>query len=146
MMLYGLSLSAIAFKIESDIEYADHLVNTYYETFPKVKDFMEETKEIARCEGELTLFTGRRWECLKGLEYQAVNAIIQGSCAELTALAVTNLNGYFNKQKTGSILSIIHDELLFSLKNEGCIPEITKRMQMENLFGVPFLVDIDFSY
>ena len=145
-MLYGLSLSAVAFKIGSDIEYADELVNTYYENFPRVKEFMEETKEECKAMGGLTLFTGRNWESLPGMEYQAVNAIIQGSCAELTALSVIRVSKYLKKSGYGRIMSIIHDEILFSLNDTGCIPEIVKRMQMTDLFNIPFLVDVDYTY
>lgn len=145
-MLYGLSIPAIAFKIGSDNQYADQLVTTYYETFPQVQQFMEQVKTEASVFGGLTLFTGRKWDCLPSMEYQAVNAIIQGSCAELTALAVIRVSNYLKKNNLGSVLSIIHDELLFSLKDENCIPEIVKRMQLEDLFGIPFLVDVDYSY
>lgn len=146
MMLYGLSMSAIAFKIGSDIQYAEDLVNTYYENFPRVREFMEEKKEEAKAMGGLTLFTGRKWDSLPSMEYQAVNAIIQGSCAELTALAIIKTSNYLKKSGVGSILSIIHDEILYSLKDIDCVPEIVDRMQMTNLFGIPFLVDVDYSY
>lgn len=145
-MLYGLSMSAIAFKIGSDIQYASHLVETYYDSFPKVYDFMEKIKTEAKNTSEISLFTGRIWHCLPGMEYQAINAVIQGSCAELTALSVIKNSKYLRKTGFGSILSIIHDETLYSLNNLECIPEIVERMQMNNLFGIPFLVDVDYNY
>jgi len=145
-IIYGLSISAVAFKIGSDVEYADNLVNTFYENFPDVKVFMDNIRDEADQMGGITLFTGRKWECLPGAAYQAVNAVIQGSCAELTGLAVIRVSNYLKNTGKGSILSIIHDEILYSLNDDSCIPEIVSRMQMPELFGIPFLVDIDISY
>lgn len=146
MMLYGLGISAIAFKIGSDFNYADELVSSYYTEFPDVKLWMEETTEKARLDGKLTLFTGRVWECIPFMEYQGVNAMIQGSCAELTAMAAIRCNNFLKKSGYGSLLSIIHDELLFSLNFSECIPDLTYLMEMEPLFGIKFLTDVDESY
>lgn len=145
-MLYSLGISAIAFKIGQPFDYAESLVSDYYLNFPDVKLWMDETTEKARIDGSLTLFTGRIWDCLPGMTYQAVNAAIQGSCAELTALAVIRCNKFLKRNGSGSLISIIHDELLFSLRTSEVLPSIIKIMEMEKLFGIKFLTDVDEKY
>ena len=145
-MIYGLGISAIAFKIGQPFDYAENMVSEFYLNFPDVKLWMDETTEKARIDGSITLFTGRIWDCLPGMAYQAVNAAIQGSCAELTALAVIRCNKFLKRNGSGSLISIIHDELLFSLRTDTLIPEIVKIMEMEKLFGIKFLTDVDEKY
>lgn len=145
-MLYGLSSSAIAFNIGQDIEYTDQLIFDYYNTFPDVERWMAETRYEAKIMGKITLFTGRVWTTLENADYQAVNAMIQGSCAELTGMSVIRVNNYYKRTGYGSLISIIHDELLHSVNNVECLTEVKSIMEMEKLFGVPFTVDIEESY
>lgn len=144
-MLYGLSPDAMAFNMSLPVEEIYTLLDDYYNQFPRVKEWMDEIVSETEFTGELTLFTGRKWYTLPYAAYQGINAMIQGSSAEVTNMACIRLNNYFKENKVGRILSIIHDEFLFSLSDISCIPDLVKIMENEKLFGYKFLVDVEIS-
>ena len=144
-MLYGLSPSALAFKMGRDEGEVIALIDEYYNEFPLVYEWMERAKFEAKYDGKITLWTGREWQALPYAEYQAINAYVQGSSAEFTNMASIRLNKYLKKSGCGRILSIIHDEFLFSLGDLDCIPKLVEIMEFKELFGVKFLTDTEIS-
>ena len=131
------------------------LIDGYFDTFPKVRDYMEQSKAAAREKGYVeTLFGRRRYlpdinsqnATVRGFaERNAVNAPIQGTAADIIKLAMVRIDKRFEEEQIRSKMLIqVHDELNFSV-----LPEEKKQVErivleeMENAYrmSVPLVAD-----
>lgn len=155
-IIYGVSAFGLSNQTELNRTEAKELIDTYYETYPKLKSYMAEQVDFARENGYVQTVLGRR-RYLKdinsqnavvrgGAERNAVNAPIQGSAADIIKIAMIHI---FNKLKEGNyktkMLLQVHDELVF----DAYKPELEKvktliKTEMENAFKleVPLVVDL----
>ena len=135
---------------------AKELIDSYYETYPKLKEFMAEQVQKARELGYVETILGRKRH-LKDInsnnfvvrahaERNAVNAPIQGSAADIIKIAMIKIDNELDIQnlKTKMLLQV-HDELLF----ESPIDEVETaskliKTEMESAFEtrVPLLVEV----
>jgi DNA polymerase-1 len=146
-MLYGLSPASLAYQLGKSEDETLWLMSEYYDNFPQVKMWMDEITTQTLVEKQLTLWTGRVWQAMPfdNMAYQGINAMIQGSSAELTNLSTIRLSSFLRSSNAGRILSIIHDEFLFSLNDTSVIPKLVEIMESEQLFGVKFLTDVEIT-
>jgi DNA polymerase-1 len=155
-IIYGVSAFGLSNQTDLNRTEAKELIDTYYETYPKLKSYMAEQVDFARENGYVQTVLGRR-RYLKdinsqnavvrgGAERNAVNAPIQGSAADIIKIAMINI---YNKLVEGNfktkMLLQVHDELVF----DAYKPELDKvktliKAEMENAFKleVPLVVDL----
>ncbi|OFZ53001.1 MAG: hypothetical protein A3D92_17865 [Bacteroidetes bacterium RIFCSPHIGHO2_02_FULL_44_7] len=140
----GSSISQAKSGVASRAE-AEEFYKKYFETFPGVTKYLEQTKKEARERGYTeTLFGRRRYfpginsgpeYMQKAFERQAANAPIQGTSADIIKIAMIEVDKEIEKRKwreDAHLLLQIHDELLFEIKKEKVekvIPEIKKIME-----------------
>ncbi|MGZ5308400.1 MAG: DNA polymerase I, partial [Solirubrobacterales bacterium] len=121
---YGLSAFGLADRLNIDEEEAGAYIERYFERFPKVKQYIEETIESARSEGYVKTLLGRRRpipELRSGRvqtrnqgERLAVNMPIQGTSADIIKLAMVRAHHALTEAGMKARLVLqIHDELLF---------------------------------
>ncbi|MGZ5332448.1 MAG: DNA polymerase I [Solirubrobacterales bacterium] len=121
---YGLSAFGLADRLNIDEEEAGAYIERYFERFPKVKQYIEETIESARSEGYVKTLLGRRRpipELRSGRvqtrnqgERLAVNMPIQGTSADIIKLAMVRAHHALAEAGMKARLVLqIHDELLF---------------------------------
>ncbi|MDG2074463.1 MAG: DNA polymerase I, partial [Polaribacter sp.] len=156
-IIYGVSAFGLSNQTDLSRGEANELIDTYYETYPKLKAYMTSQVDFAREHGYVETVLNRR-RYLKdinsqnaivrsGAERNAVNAPIQGSAAEIIKLAMINIYNRFEKENFKSkMLLQVHDELVFDTHKEEL--EIIKpiiKQEMENAFKmtVPLDVEID---
>ena len=154
-IIYGITVFGLAERLEISRDEAKRLIDGYFETFPKVKEYMEAAKEFARQHGYAeTIFNRRRYlpdinshnaVVRNFAERNAINAPIQGSAADIIKVAMVRI---YNRMKAEGLQSKmilqVHDELNFSV-----IPEEKERMErlvMEEMQGayvlrVPLVAD-----
>ena len=135
------------------------LSDGYFETFPQVHDYMEQSKEIARKQGYVTTLFGRRRylpdinsqnATVRGFaERNAINAPIQGTAADIIKVAMIHIFERFKKEgiKSKMILQV-HDELNFSVYPEE--KEQVERIVLEEMqsafdMKVPLVADSGFG-
>ncbi len=156
-IVYGVSAFGLSNQTNLSRSEAKELIDTYYETYPKLKAYMTSQVEFAREHGYVETVLNRR-RYLKdinsrnamvrsGAERNAVNAPIQGSAADIIKLAMINIHNRFEKENFKSkMLLQVHDELVFDAHKEELeiIRPIIKH-EMENAFkmSVPLDVEID---
>ncbi|AQS94146.1 DNA polymerase I [Polaribacter sp. BM10] len=156
-IVYGVSAFGLSNQTNLSRSEAKELIDTYYETYPKLKAYMTSQVEFAREKGYVETVLNRR-RYLKdinsrnamvrsGAERNAVNAPIQGSAADIIKLAMINIHNRFEKENFKSkMLLQVHDELVFDAHKEELeiIRPIIKH-EMENAFkmSVPLDVEID---
>ena len=158
-IIYGITVFGLAERLDIPRDEAKMLIDGYFETFPQVHDYMEQSKEIARRQGYVTTLFGRRRylpdinsanATVRGFaERNAINAPIQGTAADIIKVAMIRIYQRFKAEgiKSKMILQV-HDELNFSVS-----PEEKEKVQaivleeMQNAFQmrVPLVADSGFG-
>jgi DNA polymerase-1 len=159
-IIYGVSAFGLSNQTNLSRGEAKELIDTYYETYPKLKAYMSAQVDFAREHGYVETVLNRR-RYLKdinsrnamvrsGAERNAVNAPIQGSAADIIKLAMINIHNRFEKEGFKSkMLLQVHDELVFDAhKDELKIIEPIIKHEMENAFkmSVPLDVEVGVGY
>ncbi|MBR6264229.1 MAG: DNA polymerase I [Prevotella sp.] len=154
-IIYGITVFGLAERLEIDRAEARQLIDGYFETFPKVKEYMEKCKEVAREKGYVeTFFKRRRYlpdinsrnATVRGFaERNAINAPIQGSAADIIKVAMIRIYERFQKEHVKSKMILqVHDELNFTVYPEE--KEMVERIvmqEMQNAYSlkVPLIAD-----
>lgn len=132
---YGISAFGLAERMDVDRKEAKELIDGYFETYPDVKKYMDESIELARRQGYIeTIFKRKRFlpdinsrnAVVRGYaERNAINAPIQGSAADIIKVAMVRIYRRFMQEKLRSTMIIqVHDELNFNVW-----PEEKERVQ-----------------
>ena len=156
-IIYGVSAFGLSNQTDLSRGEAKELIDTYYETYPKLRAYMSDQVDFARENGYVKTVLDRR-RYLKDInsanaivrgaaERNAVNAPIQGSAADIIKIAMINI---YNKLESGNykskMLLQVHDELVFDIyKPELEDMKILIKTEMENAYkiDVPLDVEID---
>ena len=128
-IIYGISSYGLAKQLKCSPSEAKSFINSYFDRFPKIKDYMEETKNSLYNDGYVeTLFSRRIYinggdsknQNIRGFaERQAINAPIQGTAADIIKNAMIQIDkNLLNYNEDVSMLMQVHDELVFEIKNE----------------------------
>lgn len=154
-IIYGITQWGLAERLMIDRAEAKALMEGYFLTFPRVKDYMEEAKENARKEGYVeTFFHRRRYlsdinsanATVRGFaERNAINAPIQGSAADIIKVAMINIYKRFKKEGIRSKMILqVHDELNFSVypdEHDKVEKIVLEEMQNAYPLRVPLVAD-----
>jgi DNA polymerase-1 len=156
-IIYGVSAFGLSNQTDLSRSEAKELIDTYYATYPKLRNFISEQVDFARDNGYVQTVLGRR-RYLKDInsrnavvrgaaERNAVNAPIQGSAADIIKIAMINIHKKLEEgnYKTKMLLQV-HDELVFDVyKPELESIKTLVKTEMENAYklDVPLDVDLD---
>ncbi|MDA8948369.1 DNA polymerase I [Flavobacteriaceae bacterium] len=155
-IIYGVSAFGLSQQTDLNRTEAKELIDTYYATYPKLRNYIHDQVDFARDQGYVTTVLGRR-RYLKdinsqnavvrgGAERNAVNAPIQGSAADIIKLAMIAIQNKLEKENwQAKMLLQVHDELVFDVpKEEVEALQTMVKTEMENAFSldVPLVVDI----
>ncbi|MEZ4194916.1 MAG: DNA polymerase [Candidatus Paceibacterota bacterium] len=163
-ILYGMGVNALKANLGGDTsrEEAQSFLNAYFNTFTRLADYLEETKEFARDNGFTETLFGRRRH-FPGImskapfikaqaERMAINAPIQGTAADVMRIAMNEVHSYLTKEKKTDdvrMLLQVHDELVFEIKTELVEKEIPKLVELmegvmrgQETYGVEVKVDV----
>ena len=154
-IVYGVSAFGLSNQTDLSRGEAKELIDTYYETYPKLKAYMSAQVDFAREHGYVETVLNRR-RYLKdinsrnamvrsGAERNAVNAPIQGSAADIIKLAMINIHNRFIQEGFKSkMLLQVHDELVFDAHKDELetIKPIIKH-EMENAFKMTVPLDVE---
>jgi DNA polymerase-1 len=144
-ILYGMGVNALKTNLGGDTtrDQATKYLEEYFESFTKLRDYMEETKRFAKKHGYTETYFGRRrrFEAIRSriphlraqAERMAINAPIQGTQADIIKKAMSEVDVFLkNTIDRGGLVLQIHDELVYELPEERareCAFEIKKIMQ-----------------
>ncbi|KPK60845.1 MAG: DNA polymerase I [Gammaproteobacteria bacterium SG8_31] len=155
-LIYGMSAFGLARQLNVDRAAAQEYVDLYFERYPGVKAYMEETRTKAREEGFVETVFGRRLylpeirarnpQRRQYAERSAINAPMQGTAADIIKRAMIAVDAWRAVQATGTRLIMqVHDELVFEIpENEvdDVIPEVVSHMSGAARLSVPLKVDV----
>jgi len=162
-IIYGISQYGLAKQINVSNVEAEDFLNSYFNKFPEIKNYMEQTIKSCRKNGYVKNIFGRKTH-ITGIndknynvrnfqERAAINAPIQGSASEIMRLAMIRISKKFKelKNENCNVLLQIHDELIFESQKDS-VEKYTKIIKEEMIsvkeselhsFSIPLLVDIN---
>jgi len=129
-IIYGISAFGLANQLGIPREEAGAYIKKYFERFPGIRDYMDETKAFAKKNGHVLTLFGRKCHypdiansnpSIRAFnERAAINARLQGSAADIIRRAMIRVEPALAKAKLkGEMLLQVHDELIFEVpKNE----------------------------
>lgn len=158
-IIYGITVFGLAERLDIPRDEAKMLIDGYFQTFPQVRDYMEESKETARQQGYVTTLFGRRRylpdinsqnATVRGFaERNAINAPIQGTAADIIKVAMIRIYQRFKRENIRSKMILqVHDELNFSVlpgEKEQVERIVIEEMQNAIQLKVPLLADSGFG-
>ena len=157
-ILYGMGVNALQQSLGTKRAEAQEFYNQYFEAFPRLSAFMDDTIAKASSLGYTETYFGRRryFDGIKSpipyvkaaAERMALNAPFQGTAADLFKIAMLRVDEYLQKDKRGYLLLQVHDELVFEIE-EDAVKEIVPKLKelMEGVIpekernGIPILVE-----
>lgn len=155
-IIYGVSAFGLSNQTNLSRNEAKELIDTYYETYPKLRQYISAQVDFARENGYVQTVMGRR-RYLKdinarnhmvrsGAERNAVNAPIQGSAADIIKVAMINIHQKLQQKNYKSkMLLQVHDELIFDIHKSELTelePLIKKEMEQAFSLAVPLEVEV----
>ncbi len=154
-IIYGVSAFGLSNQTDLSRSEAKELIDTYYQTYPKLRNYMSELVDFARDNGYVQTVLGRR-RYLKDInsrnavvrgaaERNAVNAPIQGSAADIIKIAMINIHKKLSESehKTKMLLQV-HDELVFDVPKSE-LSEMKKliKSEMENAYKLAIPLNVE---
>lgn len=154
-IIYGISVFGLAERLNVDRKEAKELIDGYFENYPHVKEYMDESIRIARERGYIeTIFKRKRYlpdinsrnAVVRGYaERNAINAPIQGSAADIIKVAMVRIYQRFLKEGIQSKMILqVHDELNFSVlpeEQEKVKQIVIEEMESAYKMKAPLLAD-----
>ncbi|SDE14212.1 DNA polymerase I [Pricia antarctica] len=154
-IIYGVSAFGLSNQTDLTRTEAKELIDTYYKTYPKLRNYMSEQIDFAREHGYVQTVLGRRRylkdingsnQVVRGAaERNAVNAPIQGSAADIIKIAMINIHKKLSEGNYKSkMLLQVHDELVFDIHKselEELKPLI--KSEMENAYKLSVPLDVE---
>ena len=154
-IIYGVSAFGLSNQTDLSRSEAKELIETYYKTYPKLRNYMSEQVNFARDNGYVQTVLGRR-RYLKDInsrnavvrgaaERNAVNAPIQGSAADIIKIAMINIYKKLSEENyTSKMLLQVHDELVF----DAYKPELEKlktmvQTEMQHAYKLAVPLDVE---
>jgi len=141
-IIYGISAFGLANQLGIGREEAGVYIRKYFERFPGIRDYMEETKAFAKKHGHVLTLFGRKCHypdignsnpSIRAFnERAAVNATLQGSAADIIRRAMIRMDDALAAKKlSAQMLLQVHDELVFEVPDDEVaktLPVVTKVM------------------
>lgn len=159
-LIYGMSAFGLAKQIGISRGEAQDYMNVYFERYPGVMQYMEETRLLATEQGYVETLYGRRLHLpeinarnairRKAAERAAINAPMQGTAADIIKKAMILVDNWIEAEGNGrvNLLMQVHDELVFEVQ-EDALEEVTQKvtalMEGAVTLDVPLIADSDFG-
>ena len=158
-IIYGISDFGLSENVGITVKEAKKYIEDYLKKYPKIKEYMDNTKNIAVEKGYVETKFGRRRYVpnIKSQNYIireqakriAMNAPIQGTAADITKIAMVKIEERIKKEKLDAkILLQVHDEIIVECNNniQDKVAKILKEeMEQAAILQVPIIADIRIS-
>ena len=155
-LIYGMSAFGLAKQLGVDRNLAQRYIDTYFERYPGVKAFMDQSRETAREHGYVETLMGRRLyvpdirsrnaQSRQYAERTAINAPMQGTAADIIKTAMIAVDEWIQATKVPvRMIMQVHDELVFEVADDfidEARETIRALMAGAAELSVPLLVDV----
>jgi len=143
-LLYGMGAKKLSEELSITQKEAKEIIKNYFNSFPTVKNFLEEVQDSMKIKGFVETINGRRrlfdYENANGMQKasflrESTNTLFQGSSADIIKLAMLEIDIFIQEElEDVNMLLQIHDELIFEVPSEK-VEMVSKRFKyiMENI-------------
>ena len=154
-LIYGMSAFGLAKQLGLPRKEAQDYIDLYFERYPGVKRYMEETRAQASEQGYVETLFGRRLylpeirssngQRRQAAERTAINAPMQGTAADIIKMAMIKVHDWLDTTHfDAKMIMQVHDELVFEVAEdqvEDLVKEVKTRMESAAELKVPLIVD-----
>ncbi|HKM16035.1 MAG TPA: DNA polymerase I [Marinospirillum sp.] len=154
-LIYGMSAYGLSRQLHIDPGQAKLYIEKYFERYPGVRRYMDETRSSAAELGYVETLFGRRlylpeinsrnFNQRQGVERTAINAPMQGTAADIMKLAMLEVDKWLSASKLDArIIMQVHDELVFEVKEDQVdelIAGVTPCMEKAATLDIPLVVE-----
>ena len=155
-LIYGMGSFGLAKNLGIEVKAAAAYIDRYFQRYPGVKQYMDDTRALAKAQGYVETVLGRRLYLPEinspngprraGAERAAINAPMQGTAADLIKLAMVQVQAVLDAQKPAILMVLqVHDELVFELPEsevDWLRAEIPRLMAGVAQLQVPLLAEV----
>lgn len=155
-LIYGMSAFGLAKQLDISRTDAQKYIDAYFERYPNVKKYMNETKVLAKEQGFVETLFGRRLYLpeiasrnpmlRQYAERTAINAPMQGTAADIIKRAMLAVDAWIQTENvSANMIMQVHDELVFEIKTEqveNMVETIKTLMSGAADLTVPLIVDV----
>ncbi len=155
-LIYGMSAFGLSKQLSIERDAAQKYIDLYFDRYPGVKRYMDETCKNARKQGYVETLFGRRlylpdihsknMQIQRGAERAAINAPLQGTAADIIKLAMISMQQYLDEHNIAArMIMQVHDELVFEVAEEQVEllkREIPRVMSAAGRLTVELVVDV----
>ncbi len=155
-IIYGISAFGLGQQLGIANSQAALIIKTYFERYPGIQAYMEQSKDYARKHGYVETLLGRRCHtpgihdknpAIRGFaERQAINAPLQGSNADIIKKAMIRIDDYLQTYSgSARLLLQVHDELVFEMPEQeigSLVPVLKTIMETVVNLSVPLVVGV----
>ncbi|MCH2190753.1 MAG: DNA polymerase I [Gammaproteobacteria bacterium] len=157
-LIYGMSAFGLSKQINVSRQQAQDYIDAYFNRYPGVKGYMDQTRERAQDQGYVETVFGRRLylpdinsknhNMRQYAERTAINAPMQGTAADIIKLAMIEVDKYVASTKAVKMIMQVHDELVFEVEEseiEVVVQHVKAVMESVANLDVPLLVEAGFG-
>ena len=158
-LIYGMSAFGLAQNLNIERSAAQNYIERYFARYPGVRQYMDDTRELAKQKGYVETYFGRRlWvpeinssngTRRAGAERAAINAPMQGTAADLIKLAMIAVQNWLvNEHLQTKLIMQVHDELVLEVPDaelELVKQKLPELMQNVAKLDVPLLAEVGVS-
>jgi DNA polymerase-1 len=155
-IMYGIGPYGLSSRLEISQSEAKDIIARYFERFPKVQQYINDTIALARRQEYVSTLLGRRryfpdihshnQNIRQNAERQAINMPIQGTAADMIKIAMVHIDSGLKSGKLSSLMLLqVHDELVFEVRGgeeEAVRALVEREMQQALPLSVPVEVEI----
>lgn len=156
-IVYGQSKYGLASQLGISATEAEEFISKYFQTYPKIKNYMYETLDFAQKNGYVeTIYGRKRWLDIglysssnrerEAAQRAAINAPLQGSAADLMKMAMISMQKSISGLNLSSkIVLQVHDELVIEVvksEQEQIVQLVREAMEQGQPLTVPLKVDV----
>ncbi len=162
-LIYGMGPFRLARDSDLTLAEAENYIKAYFEQFPGIQRYLDETRQLAHTQGYVeTLFgrrryfpvlagdmSGRNRQIAMRAEREAVNHPIQGTAADIIKVAMVRLHKELTEGYRARMVLQVHDELLLELPEDEIAtvePLVVETMANAFELSVPLRVDAALGY
>ena len=155
-LIYGMSAFGLAKQLNLGRHEAQEYIDRYFDRYPGVARYMDETRALAHEQGYVETLYGRRLylpeinarnkQRQQAAERTAINAPMQGTAADIIKLAMIDVDAWLTETALDAkMIMQVHDELVFEVADEACetlCNNVTERMANVIELQVPLLTEV----
>lgn len=153
-LIYGMSAFGLSKQLNIETNQAKAYIERYFQRYPGVKTYMENTRKLAHANGYVETIFGRRLYLpdiqtrnqirVKAAERAAINAPMQGTAADIIKKAMIAVDHELKNSPLARMVLQVHDELVFEIEEnyiDTIVPKILELMSGTAQLKVPLIVD-----